>query len=183
MKLLRIVRYLLTHYFYQPFRFAGNVHPPLFVKGDKYIELGLCFNGGNNLRFECIDRYLEFCYSPKLMIGNNVSMNNNVHIGVILEVTIGDNCLFGSNILITDHSHGDPHNLKPIQRVYKKLDLHSSGPVRIGSNVWLGDNVSILDNTCIGDNSIVGANSVVKGYFPANSIIVGVPGKVVRRIE
>jgi acetyltransferase-like isoleucine patch superfamily enzyme len=153
------------------------------VKGKKYIELGSCFNGGNNLRFECIDKYLEFSYSPRLIIGHDVSMNNNVHIGVIREVVIGNNCLFGSNILITDHSHGDTYNFKPTQSVYKILELHSSGPVRIGSNVWLGDNVSILDNTCIGDNSIVGANSVVKGNFPANSIIAGVPGKVIRTIE
>ena len=46
-----------------------------------------------------------------------------------------------------------------------------TGPVEIGSNVWIGANCVILRGTKIGDNCVIGANSVVKGEIPANSVV------------
>ena len=53
------------------------------------------------------------------------------------------------------------------------------GMIKIGNNVHIGMNCTILMNTTIGDNCIIGAGSVVRGQFPANSVIVGNPAKVV----
>ncbi len=53
------------------------------------------------------------------------------------------------------------------------------GRIKIGNNVFIGINCIILLNTTIGDNCIIGAGSVVRGHFPANSVIIGNPAKVV----
>lgn len=50
---------------------------------------------------------------------------------------------------------------------------------RIGNNVTLGANVTIIGGITIGDNSIIGAGAVVVKDIPANSIVVGNPGKVI----
>jgi len=53
------------------------------------------------------------------------------------------------------------------------------GTIKIGSNVFIGNNCTILPNTTVGDNCIIGAGSTVRGSFPANSVIIGNPAKVV----
>jgi len=53
------------------------------------------------------------------------------------------------------------------------------GLITIGNNVFIGNNCTILPNTTVGDNCIIGAGSVLRGQFPAGSVIVGNPAKVV----
>ena len=52
----------------------------------------------------------------------------------------------------------------------------------VGNNCIIGMNASVLDGAVIGDNCIIGAGAVVKQGMevPANSVVAGVPGKVVR---
>lgn len=57
------------------------------------------------------------------------------------------------------------------------------GPIAIGSNCFVGLNVILLANTRIGDNSIVGAGAVVKGSFPDNSVLAGVPARRICSLE
>ena len=99
---------------------------------------------------ECWDAYLENNYSPEIKIGSGVVINYNVHIGAINKIVIGDNVLIGSNVLITDHMHGNiSDNL--ISVPIKNKPLISRGPVFIEDNVWIGENVCILDNVRIGN--------------------------------
>lgn len=51
------------------------------------------------------------------------------------------------------------------------------GPITIDDNCVIGVNVIFLPDTHIGKNSIVGAGSVVKGHFPDNSVVAGIPAK------
>jgi acetyltransferase-like isoleucine patch superfamily enzyme len=57
------------------------------------------------------------------------------------------------------------------------------GVIKIGNNVFIGNSCIILPNTIIGDNCIIGAGSVVRGKFPANSVIIGNPAKVVLKMS
>lgn len=50
----------------------------------------------------------------------------------------------------------------------------------IGNNVFIGAGANILGNITIGDNCIIGANSVVVKSIPSNSVVAGVPAKVLR---
>lgn len=57
--------------------------------------------------------------------------------------------------------------------------LPSHGKVKIGNNVWLGENVTILKGVTIGDNVIIGIGSVVTKDIPSNSVVAGIPAKVI----
>jgi len=158
------------------------IQSPAYFKGAQYMIIGENFFSGNRLRLECWDLFAGCKFIPKLIIGNNVSMNYNVHIGCIDSVTIGNNVLFGSNILITDHQHGyvDKRDIgvHPSKRI-----LTSNGPVKIEDNVWIGENVAIMPNVTIGEGCIIGANSVVTKSFPKNSVVAGIPAKLLRSLD
>ena len=55
--------------------------------------------------------------------------------------------------------------------------------IRIKKNAWIGARVSILPGVTIGENAIVGTGSVVTKDVPDNCVAVGVPAKVVKRLE
>ena len=148
----------------------------------KYVEIGNNFKFKDRFRLEAIDEYGNQNFKPSIKIGNNVSFSYDVHIGCIKQIIIGDNCLFGSRILITDHNHGDTskNNLKEIPE--KRL-LISKGSVIIENNVWIGEGVAILPGVTIGENSIVSANSVITKNVPPNTVVGGVPAKIIKFIK
>ena len=59
----------------------------------------------------------------------------------------------------------------------------SSGKVSIGNNVYIGRDVTILKGVSIGDNCIIGLGSIVTKDIPDNSVVCGVPAKVVCSID
>lgn len=110
-------------------------------------------------------------------IGNNVLTNNNLKIIARGTVDIGDDCLIGENVTIMDHN---AHGVKPSER------RTSAGTVKdaiIGKNVWIGNNVTILPGSKIGDNCILAIGCVVKGNIPANVIVQGNPGVIVKNLN
>jgi serine O-acetyltransferase len=58
-----------------------------------------------------------------------------------------------------------------------------SGTPIVGSDVWIGPGVRILGDVTIGSNCILGANAVVTRDVPDNSVIGGVPAKLIKTIE
>ena len=54
--------------------------------------------------------------------------------------------------------------------------------INIGQNCWIGAKVTILDGVEIGNNCVIGAGSVVTKSFPDNTIIAGVPARVIRTV-
>lgn len=54
--------------------------------------------------------------------------------------------------------------------------------MRIGNNCWIGAKTTILDGTIIGNHCVVAAGAVVKGIFPDNVIIGGVPARIIKEI-
>jgi acetyltransferase-like isoleucine patch superfamily enzyme/glycosyltransferase involved in cell wall biosynthesis len=158
------------------------VMPPYDIGGERFIELGNFFSAGPNLWLEAIEKYGDQHFTPSIVIGENVSVQRNCHIGAIDRVIIGNGVLMGSNILITDHAHGDTsaeqNSLAPGAR-----PLYSKGPVLIGNNVWIGDNAIILPNVTLGDGCIVGAGAVVTKSFPAGSVIGGNPARLLKQVS
>lgn len=160
---------------------TARVSWPLNLWGGKNIKMGNGFFILPDARIDCIDFYNGQRFSPELVIGDGVTLNFRCHIGCINRIVIGNHVLIGSNVLITDHSHGlFVEDEKDIP--WSKRKLFSKGPVIIEDNVWIGENVSILPGVSIGRGSVIGANSVVTHDIPPYSMAVGIPAKVIKSL-
>lgn len=148
------------------------------IIGKEHITIGKNFCALPLLRMECITEYKGQHYKPKLTIGDNVTLNVYCHIACTNEIRIGNDVLVGSNVLITDHSHG---KIEMDGRPFAQRALLSKGPVIIEDNVWIGDKACIMPGTTIGTGSIIGAGAVVTKDIPPYSIAAGVPAKVISR--
>lgn len=113
----------------------------------------------------------------KLKIGDNVSINRGSIINAGGGVEIGDDVLIGPDVVIYSQNHAYDNKEKVIADqgyLYKKT--------KIGSNVWLGARAIILPGVIIGNNVVVGAGSVVTKNVPENSLVVGNPAKVIKKM-
>lgn len=158
-----------------------NLHLPVIFKGKEYIVIGKNFYSGSGLRMEAWDFYAGQKFMPKIVIGNNVCVGENCHIGAINSVLVKDNVLMGRNVYITDHFHGNMEECE-INMPPKDRKLHSKGNIIIEENVWIGDNVVIMPNVKIGRGTVIGANAVVTHSIPACAVIGGVPAKILYMI-
>lgn len=151
------------------------------ISNPQFMQIGSNFSVLDRLRIEAIEKFQNEVFSPKIIIGNNVNINNDVHIGCINRIEIGDNCLLASRIYISDHNHGS-FSKEDLETAPNKRPLISKGPVIIKNNVWIGEGVAILPNVTIGENSIIASNAVVTKDIPANCAAAGVPAKIIKRI-
>lgn len=110
-----------------------------------------------------------------LEIGNNVGIAQNCFIQVRGKVSIGNDVMFGPGVSIFSEDHGFSEISIPM---IEQAEIRQG--VTIESDVWIGSRAIILDNVTIGKGSIIAAGSVVKTSVPPYSIVVGMPGKVIR---
>lgn len=111
-----------------------------------------------------------------IFIGDNFTANFNVTILDVKEVYIGDNVMIGPHTLITTVGH-------PLTPKGRREHLAQSSEIHIGNDVWLGGNMTILPGVTIADNVVVGAGAVVTKDIPDNSLALGIPARVVKRLE
>lgn len=161
-----------------PCKLQGGGFESIIIGENSYIQ-SHCILG-------CWTEYSTYeglqTFSPQIVIGNHCNIGEYTQITAINKITIGDGVLTGRYVYIGDNSHGSlslaEANIIPIQR-----PLQSKGEVVIGKNVWIGDKVTILSGVHIGDGAIVAANAVVTNDVPSNSVVAGVPAKVIKLIE
>ena len=160
---------------------ARLIRFPFDIRGRKYIRYGKNFTTGEGCRIEA---YKVSENKPEMIIGNNVQINDYVHLACINSLIIEDDVLIASKVYISDINHGNysgegqslPEERAKDRRLYSKS-------VKIEKNVWVGENVSILPGVTIGANSIIGANSVVTKDIDKNCIAVGNPAKVIKKYD
>ena len=114
-------------------------------------------------------------YGSQISIGKRFFANFNFTVLDEARVTIGDDCFIGPNVSI----YTACHSTDPVERNSRK---EWAKPVTIGHNVWIGGSVTILPGVTIGDNVTIGAGSVVIRDIPSNSVAVGNPCKVIRKL-
>lgn len=108
--------------------------------------------------------------------GSNVYANFNLTLVDDTDIFVGDNVMFGPNVVIATAGHPvDP----PLREKVAQFNI----PVRIGRNVWIGAGAIVLPGVTIGDNAVVGAGSVVTKDIPPNVVAVGNPCRVLREIN
>jgi len=111
----------------------------------------------------------------KLILGNNVTINDGVYINARGSITIGDDVSISSSSKIV--STGLDINQEKFNQV------HVDKPIFIGNNVQIGTGAIILMGITIGDNVIIGAGSVVAKDIKSDCIVVGNPAKILKKLE
>ncbi len=166
---------------------ARLIRFPFDIRGKKYIKYGKNFTTGVGCRIEAynFNNRISDRKNPQLIIGNNVQINDYVHLSCAESVIIEDNVLIASKVYVSDLNHGNYSSLKNPEHscpdeIVKERKIFTK-PVKISQNAWLGENVAVLSGVTIGKNSIIGANSVVSKNIPENCIAVGNPAKVIKK--
>ena len=108
-----------------------------------------------------------------LHIGKNVFFNSGCRFQDQGGIYIGDNTMIGHNVVLATINH----DLNPANR-----GTNLPKPIHIGRNVWIGANATVLPGVTIGDNAVVAAGAVVTKNVPENTVVGGVPAKVLRHL-
>jgi lipopolysaccharide O-acetyltransferase len=178
--MIRMVLYLaLTRVFFPK---ARLIRFPIEIRGKKFIDFGINLTTGNYCRIEAFPFYQN---KKIIKFGNNIEINDFVHIAGISSIVIGNNVLIASKVYISDVQHGcytgkNNHDHPDIPPGDRPL---SSKDVIIEDNVWIGESVSVLAGVTIGKGSIIGANSVVSKSIPPNVIAVGSPAQAIKKFN
>jgi len=153
--------------------------PQMTIKNKQYLKAGSNFYLGRNSRLMMFSGYKGGRYSPGIIIGSNITIGNRFTALSAAPITIGDDCLLASDILIASENHGtDPE--KYTSYADNPLD---AAPVTIGKGCWIGEKAIILPGVNLGDKCIVAAGAVVNKSFPAYTIVAGMPAKAIKQYD
>lgn len=142
----------------------------------RYIFLKNCIKEiGDNVT---IGPGVYFKWPERIKIGNNVTINEMCYIEGVGEVHIGNDVAIAhaSTIMSSNHTYDIkdlPMNLNPIV----------GSRIIIEDDVWLGCGVRILAGVHIKSRTIVAAGAVVNKSFEGNTILGGVPAKIIKNID
>lgn len=172
------------------------LHPTATVACPSKVVFGDNLSIGRECRINALSR-------EGLVLGRNVSMGarteieltgsfRNIGKGMVVgdNVGLGTHGLFGSGVgglrIGSDTIIGNYVTFHPENHVHDDLEkpirlqgVTGTGIV-IGANCWIGAKATFLDGTRLGNGCIVGAGSVVRGEFPDNTILAGVPARILR---
>lgn len=112
-------------------------------------------------------------YGKHLSIGKNVFINFNCTFLALGGITIEDNVLIAPDVKLLSENHplspAERHTLVP-------------GKIHIKQNAWIGAGAIILPGVTVGENAIVAAGAVVSKDVPDNTIVGGIPAKIIKTI-
>lgn len=112
--------------------------------------------------------------------GKNIHIGKHVFINMGCKfqdqggIFIGDGALIGHNVVLATLNHA---------RSPEDRGTMIPAPIHIGNRVWIGSNATILPGVTVGDGAIVAAGAVVTRDVPENTIVAGVPAKVIRHVN
>lgn len=165
---------------------SGNIHFGKSVTIDKHcvidgfssekIILGDCVKIGAFSTLSSTSHMSK--YGKGLKMGHNSAVGQFTEFGAAGGIEIGNDVIMGSYISF----HSENHNFSDNSKLIREQGVTSKG-IKIGNNVWVGAKVTFLDGCIVGNNSVVAAGAVVNAIYPDNSIIGGVPAKVLKSIN
>jgi serine O-acetyltransferase len=157
------------------YRYAGNINLKSFVKsyllipGFNYMvwfRIGTYYNN-------FFIKYIIFRKSIKfgIQIPLNTKIGSGFYIGHFGNIvingrsSIGENCNISQGVTIGQSSRGK-----------------NKGYPQIGNNCYIAPGVKIIGNIKIGNNVAIGANAVVTKDIEDNSVVVGIPAKIISKL-
>lgn len=131
-----------------------------------YLKARKNYLKGNIFIAKLITKYNEWIHNSHIPYTADIGERSNFGyggIGVVIhdKAKIGKHCTIGQNVTIGGRTgHG--------------------GPPIIGDNVYIGPGARLLGGFKVGNNVVIGANAVVIHDVPDNSVVAGVPAKIIK---
>lgn len=147
----------------------GGYHPP-----EELTKL-LCQLTGQN-----VDKSVRLFPPFYTDCGKNIHLGKRVFLNMGCKfqdqwgIYIGDDTLIGHNVVLATLNHA-------LDSEERSSMIPSA--IRIGKRVWIGSNATVLPGVKIGDGAVVAAGAVVTRDVPENTIVGGVPARVIRKIS
>lgn len=150
------------------------IQRPSLILGHRNIFIGDRTSIRSGARIEAQARFRHRI--PRLEIGSDTNIEQNVHIMCQSRITIGDRVSITGNCAVVDISHPIGIEIAKIGSAITDEDSF----VEIGDDVFVGFGTVILPNVRIGNGAVIGANSVVTTDIPAFAVATGAPARVMR---
>jgi acetyltransferase-like isoleucine patch superfamily enzyme len=132
---------------------------------------------GNNVSIGSFSRFIvSYSFSE---VGKHIIIEDNVGIGDYASLGGAGGVIIGKNTIVGSYfsCHPSNHNFNDLNKLIRLQGISKKG-IKVGQNCWIGAKVTILDGVTIGDGCIIAAGSIVTKDFEANSVIAGVPAKL-----
>lgn len=139
----------------------------LFNLSNMKLEKGVCVNG-----------HSWFYGRGEVNVGKNtwIGPRCRFYSDESVTITVGKNCDIAPEVAFVVGSHDIADEERRAGRGYCESIIVEDG-------CWIGARVTILGGVTIGKGSVIGAGSLVIKDVPANSVVAGVPAKVIRHLE
>ena len=166
--------YLIYHLIFSTFYGVLKYLPSPLFDLFRYSFLKFFFG---KLKTAWIRDGITIYHPQKIFINKNVSLNEGVFLNGYGGIVIGENTRVGHGCSFLSEDHIYKNKKKPIY-----LQGKIGKKIVIGKNCLIGAKVTFLKGVNIGDNCVIGSGAVVTKNFLKNSIIAGVPAKVLKKI-
>jgi acetyltransferase-like isoleucine patch superfamily enzyme len=179
---MKYIKYIFS-LFYAKFKFFSahslgkrcTLGFPARIFSSRSIRIGNNVNIGPHSWINCKINETS-SRKTSLQIGDNSYIGRFCQINAWESVTIEEDVLIGDFVLISDCDHNFDNPEIPI--IYQGDKF--KGKVHIKSGAWLGRNAIIMPGVIIGHNAVVGANSVVTKNVLDNTVVGGVPARLLK---
>ncbi|WP_274362523.1 acetyltransferase [Paenibacillus thermotolerans] len=151
---------------------------------DIYLLNGMGSVGKSLIRAELFVDFNRKGYKFATVVHSSaiVSPRSNISEGVqiMAGAVIQSGTVIGRNSIVNTGSKVD-HDCRIGEHVHIAPGVTICGNVTVGDRVHIGAGSTVIQGITIGENSIVGAGAVILNDIPPNTLVVGVPGKEVKR--
>lgn len=108
-----------------------------------------------------------------IRLGKNIFINHACSFLDIGGIIIEDDVMIGPRVNLTTENHP----LNPAERTTLLIK-----PIVVRRNAWIGAGATVLPSVSVGENAVVAAGAVVTADVPANTVVAGIPARVIRTI-
>lgn len=157
---------------------CSTICKPMRLCGLKNVCVGRHFRMREFGRMETISEYEGKVFNPKIVIGDDVGIEQGLHMVCADSIIIGDKTTMSAYVTVMDCTH----SYNSINENVLNQELITK-PVVIGESCFIGIGGVLLPGTHLGNHCTVGSNAVVTGIWPDYCILVGAPAKCIKRYD